>query len=111
MLMPLAPYWDARACRRAFACVYYDTILEVEGKLRAGKVRAGRSGSCMRGTAMRNIQHSSDRRVGRRCMSLATLAERGIDGSPKSKQWLSLEMSWRCSTGPGPARLALHFRR
>jgi hypothetical protein len=38
MLMPLAPYWDARACRRAFACVYYDTILEVEGKkLRAGK--------------------------------------------------------------------------
>lgn len=38
--MPLAPYWDARACRRAFACVYYDMILEVE---RETELRKGRS--------------------------------------------------------------------
>jgi hypothetical protein len=38
MLMPLAPYWDARACRRAFACVYYDTMLEVEGNGREAEL-------------------------------------------------------------------------
>jgi hypothetical protein len=43
MLMPLAPYWDARACRRAFACVYYDTILEVEGYGREAELWKGRS--------------------------------------------------------------------
>jgi hypothetical protein len=56
LLMPLAPYWDAKACRRAFVCVYYDMMLEVEGKLGSGKARGGRSGTCMRGTTMRNIQ-------------------------------------------------------
>ena len=82
-LMGREGWW---ACvSRAFVCVYYDMMLEVEGKLSSGKVRSGRSGKvCMVGTSMYccevpcAIYRSTtvflgDRRVCRRCMSLATL--------------------------------------
>jgi len=92
LLMPLAPYWDARACRSAFVCVYDDMMLEVKGRLGSEKVEEGRSRSCRklyaREYAMRAMYITtalcSDRRVCRSCMSLATLEQRGIHSSPKS---------------------------
>lgn len=58
LLMPLAPYWDARACRRAFVGVYDDMMLDVKGRLGSRKVKEGKSGSCTACAGRRCAQYS-----------------------------------------------------
>ena len=63
LLMPLAPYWNARALQTCVVGVYDDMMLDVKGRLGSRKIKEGRSGSCTacagRRCDARNIQYSN----------------------------------------------------
>jgi hypothetical protein len=58
LLMPLAPYWNARALQTCVVGVYDDMMLDVKGRLGSRKIKEGRSGSCTACAGRRCAQYS-----------------------------------------------------
>jgi hypothetical protein len=58
LLMPLAPYWNARALQTCVVGVYDDMMLDVKGRLGSRKIKEGRLGSCTAYAGRRCAQYS-----------------------------------------------------